>query len=76
MVTVVDAGHAGQWVSVLGLECRGVVPVRWRPFRDFIAESTEGHYFEDVDLSEGDWAEYDEENDLSVSITNVEAKVE
>lgn len=29
-----------------------------------------------MDLSEGDWADYDEENDLSVSITNFEYLVE
>lgn len=67
---------SGEWVAVLALECRGVVPVRWQVSRDFIAESAGGHYFEDVDLSEGDWAEYDEENDLAVSVTNVECKVE
>ncbi len=68
--------QSGSWVSVLGLECRNIVPLRWKPSGDFIAESAGGHYFDNVDLSDGDWAEYDEENDLSVSIMNVEAKVE
>jgi hypothetical protein len=68
--------NSGKWVAVLGLECRGIVPKSWKVSRDFVAESTGGHFFEDVDLSDGDWAEYDEENDLSVSITNVECKVE
>lgn len=66
----------GKWVSVLGLECRGIVPTSWKVGRDFVAESTGGHFFEDVDLTDGDWAEYDEENDASVSITNVECKLE
>jgi Eukaryotic protein of unknown function (DUF866) len=30
----------------------------------------------DVDLSDGDWAEYDEENDASVSIDKFETKIE
>ena len=68
--------NSGEWVAVLGLECRNLVPTAWSTGRDFIAESSGGHYFEDVDLTEGDWAEYDEEADLAVSITNVECKVE
>ena len=68
--------QAGKWVTVLGLECRGIVPTAWKVGRDFIAESSGGHFFEDVDLGDGDWAEYDEENDASVSVTNVESKVE
>ncbi len=68
--------NAGKWVTVLGLECRGIVPIAWKVGRDFIAESSGGHFFEDVDLGDGDWAEYDEENDASVSVTNVESKVE
>lgn len=68
--------NSGKWVTVLALECRNLVPTAWRVARDFVAESAGGHYFEDVDLGEGDWAEYDEENDESVSIMNVECKVE
>lgn len=67
---------SGKWLTILGLECRGIEPTRWIPGSDFIAESDGGHYFESVDLSERDWAEYDEDNDLSVSITNVECKIE
>jgi hypothetical protein len=71
-----SAEASGTWVTVLGLECRGLVPTAWKVGRDFSAESTEGHVFEEVDLSEGDWADYDEEHDLSVSVMNVESKVE
>ena len=34
-----------------------------------------GTLFEDVDLSEGDWADYDQEADQSVSITNARTEV-
>mmetsp|Transcript_31907 Transcript_31907/g.53806 ORF Transcript_31907/g.53806 Transcript_31907/m.53806 type:complete len:158 (-) Transcript_31907:718-1191(-) len=67
---------SGEWVTILGLECRGLEPIRWVPEMDFIAESVGGHYFEEVDLSEGDWAEYDEEGDASVSIMNIETAIE
>ncbi|KAJ1435265.1 hypothetical protein B484DRAFT_446138 [Ochromonadaceae sp. CCMP2298] len=66
---------SGKWVTVLGLECRGLEIVKWRLGADFIAESAGGHYFEEVDLSD-DWAEYDEESDASVSIMNIETKIE
>ena len=39
-------------------------------------ESSSGAIFENVDLSENDWADYDEKNDESVSITNLEYKIE
>lgn len=68
--------NGGGWVPVLGLECRGIVPIAWHVGRDFIAEASSGKFFEDVDLSEGDWADYDEDGDAAVSITNVETKVE
>lgn len=68
--------QSGEWATILGLECRGIVPLKWVLESDFVAESSGGHFFDSVDLSDGDWAEYDEENDLSVSITNVETKIE
>ena len=70
------AESTGEWTAVLGLECRGLEPLKCTLERDFVAESSGGHYFEEVDLSEGDWAEYDEENDMSVSVMNVETKIE
>jgi len=30
---------------------------------------------EDVDLSEGDWGDYDEENDTAVSVNEFESKI-
>jgi hypothetical protein len=43
------------------------------PQTGFTCQSEPGYLFEDVDLSE-DWAEYDDENDLSVEITELEHK--
>ncbi len=66
----------GVMVPILGLECRGLIPVRWVPGVDGTCVSVGGKVFEDVDLQEGDWAEYDDENDLAVSITNLEHCIE
>lgn len=67
---------SGQWVTILGMECRGLVPSNWIPGIDFNATSTGGTQFEGIDLTEKEWADYDEENDQSVSVMNVESKLE
>ncbi len=67
---------SGKFVPILAIECRSIEPTAWHPNFDFVAESTGGGIFDKVDLSDRDWAEFDEENDLSVSITNVEYKFE
>jgi len=69
------ASNSGQWTYVFQMECRGLTPTRLIPGIDFRVVSTAGHVFEDVDLGERDWADYDEENDLSCSISNFEARI-
>ena len=67
-----------KFVPILALDCRGVEPYAFHPMgSEFVVESEGGMMFEDdVDLSEGDWAEYDDENDMVVSITGFESKIE
>eukprot|EP00597_Dinobryon_sp_UTEXLB2267_P002109 CAMPEP_0170059712 /NCGR_PEP_ID=MMETSP0019_2-20121128/1902_1 /TAXON_ID=98059 /ORGANISM="Dinobryon sp., Strain UTEXLB2267" /LENGTH=152 /DNA_ID=CAMNT_0010265061 /DNA_START=50 /DNA_END=508 /DNA_ORIENTATION=+ len=65
------ADNAGKYVTILVLECRGIEPTSCIPGEDFSAETSGGTVFSNIDLSDGDWAEYDEENDASVSITDV-----
>jgi len=69
---------SGNWVPILAVECRGLEPYAFSALGDeFIVESEGGTWFEtDVDLSEGEWGEYDEENDAAVSISEFEAKFE
>lgn len=62
--------------TVLTLECRGVEVVGWHAATDFHAESSGGAKWEAIDLSEGDWSEYDGDADLPVSVTDVETQVE
>lgn len=59
------ADDSGEWVPILAVECRGIEPKAFHPMGDeFIVESNGGNEFnEDVNLGEGDWADYDEEND-------------
>lgn len=69
---------SGNWVPILAMECRGLEPYAFHPMGDeFIVTSTGGASFaEDVDFSEGDWGDYDEENDGAVSANEVEFKIE
>ena len=71
-----EVGDSGDFVPVLAMDCRGVEPYAFHAMGDeFVAMSEGGATFDsDVDLSEADWADYDEENDISVSISDFEAK--
>lgn len=70
------ADDSGTWVPVLAFECRGVKPYKFHPMgSEFVVVSEEGTKFDsDIDLDEGDWADYDADNDLSVSISDFESK--
>lgn len=70
------SNQSGEFQTILGLECRGLEIERWIPSTDFVVETLDGTIFENVDLSDSDgWAEYDERNDKSVSITDVESNI-
>jgi len=59
------------FVTFAAFECRGAEPVKWHQLEQLLCEITEGKTFSDVDLSEDDtWCDYDDENDLPVSIAN------
>ena len=68
---------SGEFVPVLAMECRGLEPYAFHPLGNEFRVTSEGGvvFEEDVDLSEGDWADYDEENDASVSLNDFESKI-
>lgn len=66
---------SGRFTKVLALECRNVIPTRWIPGEDFAAISSAGKNFPLIDLSGGSWADYDEDNDLPVSVMDLEHKI-
>ena len=76
--TAYEAEDSGQWVPILAMECRGLEPYAFHALGDeFVVESEGGARFdEEVDLSETDWADYDPENDMAVSISDFETKFE
>ncbi len=65
------------FVPVLVMECRGLEPYAFHPMgNEFKITSVGGTIFEkDVDLSEGDWGDYDEEHDASVSANDFRSVV-
>lgn len=69
---------SGSFVPILVVECRGLEPFAFFPSgNDFVVTSAGGTDFtDDVDLSEGDWADYDGDNDLPVSLSTIEFKWE
>lgn len=72
------ADDTGTFVPILALDCRGLEPYAFHPMGDeFLITSSGGTTFEEeIDLAEGDWADYDAENDEPVSLAAVEFKFE
>lgn len=65
-----------EWVAFLAFEARGLDVTRVHVGGDnFDVVSTGGGKFR-PDLSDSDWADYDEEHSLPVSVTGLETKVE
>ncbi|KAG2176326.1 hypothetical protein INT43_005560 [Umbelopsis isabellina] len=62
-----------QFVKLAVLDCRGLEPVDFDPRDGWLAEGAEsGTKFEDIDLTEKDWAEYDEKAGEPVGISGIE----
>jgi hypothetical protein len=72
------ADDSGEWVPIVAVECKGLEPTAFFAMgNDFVVTSTGGVEFsDDVDIGEGDWGEYDEDNDAAVSLTDIEFKWE
>jgi len=68
----------GQWVPILCCECRGLEPYAFHPMKDeFIITSEGGCSFdEDIELGDLEWADYDAENDVPVSLNDLQFKFE
>lgn len=66
------------WVPLCAFECRGMEPYAFHPMTDeFIISSEHGYRFEeDIELEDGEWADYDADNDCPVSIQDVKFKFE
>lgn len=72
------ADDSGDWVPILAVECRGLEPSAFFPMGEEFVVTSEGgvDFTGDVDFSEGDWGDYDADNDFAVSMSDIEFKWE
>uniref|UniRef100_A0A7S0WN99 Uncharacterized protein n=1 Tax=Chlamydomonas leiostraca TaxID=1034604 RepID=A0A7S0WN99_9CHLO len=68
------AEDRGKWVALAAFECRGLEPIAFTPQAGWIATSAvSSTKWEDVDLAEKEWAEYDEKGGESVGVSELQA---
>lgn len=72
--------HEGKhdYATIAAFDCRGLEPCQWYiPPNGFDITSKDGTTFKNCDLSQDDgWFDYDEDNEYTVSVTNIEWKFE
>lgn len=68
-------GKPGEFKTIIVFDCRGIEPIDFSPRDGWIAVAEDsGTTFEDVDLSEKEWVDYDEKTKQSVGIYDIESK--
>lgn len=74
LTRAITGDDSGEFVPLVGFECRGLEPYAWHPESGYRVTSAGGSaVFDDVDLSD-DWADYDGEGEQSVGVYQVEHK--
>ncbi|KAJ2083294.1 hypothetical protein H4R24_000941 [Coemansia sp. RSA 988] len=63
----------GKFVSILSLECRGLEPVHFEPRDGWRVTGTKSQAKFDVDLTEGEWYDYDGDAAVEISVTEVKS---
>nr|CCA20819.1 conserved hypothetical protein [Albugo laibachii Nc14] len=66
----IQMDDSGQYVPIVGFECRGLEPIAWSPIGDFQIKASRGSIFRADDLRD-DWSEFDEDTHLAVGIFDV-----
>lgn len=63
--------------QMVAFDCRGAEPIEFNPSDGWMCEGSESQTkFNDVDLSEKEWADYDQKTNEPVEITEIESKFE
>eukprot|EP00352_Strombidinopsis_acuminata_P003098 CAMPEP_0176383982 /NCGR_PEP_ID=MMETSP0126-20121128/33945_1 /TAXON_ID=141414 ORGANISM="Strombidinopsis acuminatum, Strain SPMC142" /NCGR_SAMPLE_ID=MMETSP0126 /ASSEMBLY_ACC=CAM_ASM_000229 /LENGTH=108 /DNA_ID=CAMNT_0017749389 /DNA_START=164 /DNA_END=490 /DNA_ORIENTATION=+ len=66
-----------QFKPIVTLECRGIEPIEFLPSNGFACKGKDTETeFDEVDLTDQDWAEFDEEGDCAVGIYEFKSKIE
>ncbi|CAG8655751.1 16514_t:CDS:2 [Acaulospora colombiana] len=67
--------NSGKFAQIAVIECRGLEITDFDPMTGFKAKGVDsGTIFESIDLTEGDWAEYDEKAEVPVRISDIKSK--
>ena len=62
---------------LIKLDCRGCTPSSFVPLSNFSCNNVDSNRkFADVDLSEEDWADYDESNNQTVGVYDFNSRFE
>lgn len=66
---------SGKFKTIISFDCRGIEPIEFDPRSGYIVKSIEnGRKFEDVEIEDGDWTEYDDKNKNSVAISEFKSQ--
>ncbi|GMH06956.1 hypothetical protein Nepgr_008796 [Nepenthes gracilis] len=68
-----EASEAGKSSRLMVFDCRGFEPLEFAFYGGWKVESVAGTTYDDVDLSAGEFAEYDEKGECPVMISNLRA---
>lgn len=69
------ADDSGNYKTICSFDCRGIEPIEFSPRVGWLVKSSEnGQSFDEVDLSEDDWVEYDQKNKSSIGIYEFESQ--
>ncbi|KDP34130.1 hypothetical protein JCGZ_07701 [Jatropha curcas] len=71
-----EISEKGEYAPLMMFDCRGYEPEGFVFGDGWKAESTAGTKFENIDLSGGEFAEYDEKGECPVMISNLSSKFE
>lgn len=67
--------HEGSFVTIVEFDCRGMEPFAFSPREGWVVEASEGgQKFEEVDLTDGEWVDYDEKLKETVRVFELEFK--
>lgn len=66
---------SGTFKTFVIFECRGIEPFDYEARDGFVAKAIEnGQTFEEVEIEDGDWSEYDSKNNCSVAISEFKSQ--
>lgn len=75
LVATYTEKDSGNFKGFVSFDCRGIEPIEFDARSGYIVKSAEnGRTFEDVEIEDGDWTEYDDKNKNSVSIAEFKSQ--